>query len=82
MKKLNGDLEGILHGSQLPETEGLVLLPTIRGQVKQNTRVHKFSSLPLYKRGRKRLDSKYRNRVGKRADALRKVSLAIACIFF
>lgn len=79
LKDLNNKLQRVMQDfrSSLPESEGLVILPAVRKHVKSSTKrsaSHKLSSLPLHKkRGRKRLDSAYRNRVGRRAYALRKV---------
>ena len=81
LKKLNTQLEGIMNDfrSNLPECEGLVILPAVKQRVKHSMRYsesQKISSLSLLKkRGRKRLDSAYRNRVGRKANALRKVSV-------
>ena len=80
LKELNTQLQTIMNKfrSSLPESEGLVILPAMREKVKQSIRSRaskNLSSLPLpKKRGKKRLDSAYRNRVGRRANALRKVS--------
>ena len=65
--------------SKLPAEDGLVIRSAIHERINRAEKYTlKISSLPTYKqRGRKRLDSAYRNRVGKRADALRKVSNAI-----
>ena len=64
--------------SNLPENEGLVILPAVYEWAKRalrNKKSQKHPSLPLYKkRGRKWLDSMYRNRVGRKANALRKVN--------
>ena len=64
----------------MPAEQGLVIRPLIAKRVKKvekNKRARndpEISSLPLYKkRGRSRADSKYRNRVGKRAEQLRNV---------
>ena len=61
--------------SKLPAADGLVIRAAIKERMKRAEKcTQKISSLPAYKpRGRKRTDSAYRNRVGKRADALRKV---------
>ena len=62
--------------SKLPVAEGLVIRSSIKERVKQTEKyTQRISSLPGYKpRGRKKADSAYRNRVSKRADALRKAS--------
>ena len=64
----------------LPAEQGLVIRPLVTKRVKTKEKSKlarnggQFSSLPLYKkRGRSRVDSKYRNRVGKRAQQLRNV---------
>ena len=80
LKQLNSQLQGILNEfrGSLPEEEGLVILPAVREQAKctmQKKRLKNHLSLPLLKkRGRKRLDSAYRKRVGRKANALRNVS--------
>lgn len=79
LRKLNNQLQSIMNDfrSNLPESEGLVILPAVHERAKRALRNNKSAkqlSLPLYKkRGRKRLDSAYRNRVGRKANALRKV---------
>ncbi len=76
--KLNRSLDSLLleFRKELPHEEGLVIRPLVAKRAK-NTKKSlkaKVSSLQLYKkRGRACVDSKYRNRVGKRADKLRKV---------
>lgn len=81
--QLNQTLDGILlqFRQALPVEQGLVLRPMITKRVKKNEKSkttrngNKILSLPLYKkRGRSHTDSKYRNRVGKRAEQLRKVT--------
>ena len=80
LRKLNIQLQSIMNEfrSNLPENEGLVILPAVHERAKRalrNKKSQKHLSLPLYKkRGRKRLDSMYRNRVGRKANALRKVN--------
>lgn len=76
LKKLNTQLEAVMNDFRrcLPESEGLIVLPALQERVKQAARSNKIRSLPLYKKpSRKRLDSAYRNRVGRKANALRKV---------
>lgn len=80
LKQLNSQLQGILNEfrGSLPEEEGLVILPAVREQAEctmRKKRLKNHLSLPLLKkRGRKRLDSAYRKRVGRKANALRNVS--------
>ena len=70
----------------LPHTDGLLLRPHLRKKAKLSLQ-RKTSlgarSLPQpLKRGRKKQDSKYRNRVGKRAQHLRKVQdTMFACTY-
>ena len=79
LRKLNNQLQSITNDfrSNLPENEGLVILPAVHEWAKRalrNKRSAKQLVLPLHKkRGRKQLDSAYRNRVGRKANALRKV---------
>ena len=72
--------------SSLPSTpEGLLLRPCSLSEsarrvknkyIKLRQRTQHYSSLKATsKRGKKRQDSKFRNRVGKKADKLRKVSI-------
>lgn len=81
LRKLNIQLQSIMNEfrSNLPENEGLVILPAVHERAKKALRKNKsqnLQSLPLYKkRGRKRQNSTYRNRVGRKANALRKVIL-------
>ena len=78
LKQLNNQLNDVMNKfrSSLPQAEGLVILPTVRKRVRQASRSQTLSSLTLYKkRGRKKMNSAYRNRVGRRASTLRKVSL-------
>ena len=65
--------------SRLPHKEGLLLRPELRKTLKisqqKKLAVTKASQLrSTLKRGRKRADVSYRNHVGKKAQALRKVS--------
>lgn len=65
--------------SQLPQKEGLLIRPEVRKSLKKsqqrNHAVAVASQLTTTRRGRKRADSCYRNRVGQKAQALRKVYL-------
>lgn len=73
LKELNTNLKILMDQfrSKLPAEGGLIIRSAIQERVK---RAEKLKSLPPYKqRGRKKMDSAYRNRVGRRADALRKV---------
>ena len=78
LKELNTKLKHVMEEfrSKLPTAEGLVIRSSIKERVKRAERcTQKISSLPAYKpRGRKKADSAYRNRVGRRADVLRKAS--------
>ena len=87
--QLNKTLDDVLLKFRrgLPSEQGLVVRPLVERQTKKTEREMKAKnggkilSLPPYKkRGRACLDSKYRNRVGKRASQLRKVSKFCACI--
>ena len=77
LKELNTKLQDVMDDfrSKLPAEDGLVIRSAIQERIERAEKnTLKISSLPTYKpRGRKRLDSAYRNRVGKRADAVRKV---------
>ena len=78
LEDVNEKLECVMDNMRraLPAADGLVVRPAIKERIKQRNvkTARRYSSLPLYhKRGRKRSDNKYRNRVGKRADQLRKV---------
>ena len=82
--ELNQKLDQILSDFRhaLPAEQGLVIRPLITKRVKKKEKSKVVSgeqrllSLPLYKkRGRIRVDSKYRNRVGKRAQQLRNVRI-------
>ena len=76
LKNLTTQLKTMLDDlkTNLPESEGIVVLPEIKKKVQLQVK-SSMSSLPLYKkRGRKRLNSSYRNWVGKKANALRNVS--------
>ena len=82
LKELNTKLKHVMEEfrSKLPIAEGLVIRSSIKERVKRAERCTQVSSLPAYKpRGRKKADSAYRNRVGKRADALRKASDTYTC---
>lgn len=78
-QKLNQILSDLRQA--LPAEQGLVIRPLITKRVKKKEKTkaakngRRLLSLPLYKkRGRARVDSKYRNQVGKRAQQLRDVS--------
>ena len=77
LEDINKKLEGVMADmrSTLPAADGLVIRPA-KDRIKQSEirTARGYSSLPQYhKRGKKRDDYKYRNRVGKRAEQLRKV---------
>ena len=80
LTELNQKLNQILSDLRqaLPAEQGLVIRPLITKQVKKKEKTsngRRLLSLPLYKkRGRARVDSKYHNLVGKRAQQLRNVS--------
>lgn len=78
LKELNAKLKHVMEEfrNKLPAADGLVLRSTVKERVQRAEKyTQKISALPAYKpRGRKKADSAYRNRVGKRADALRKAS--------
>ena len=65
----------------LPSEDGIILRPQVRKKLKlsrQKQSSKAISSLPLpSKRGRRKQDAAYRNRVGKRAHALRKVCTCV-----
>ena len=81
LEDINKKLDGVMANvrSTLPAADGLVIRPAIKDRIKQSEvrPAQGYSSLPQYhKRGKKRDDYKYRNRVGKRgkrAEQLRKV---------
>ena len=82
LNELNQKLDQILSDFRqaLPAEQGLVIRPLITKRVKKKEKSKAASnggrllSLPLYKkRGRTRVDSKYCNQVGKRAQQLRNV---------
>jgi hypothetical protein len=82
--ELNQKLDQILSDFRhaLPAEQGIVIRPLIAKRVKKKEKRkagisgRRILSLPLYKkRGRIRVDSKYRNRVGKRAQQLRNVRI-------
>lgn len=84
LSDLNQSLDHALleFRNKLPCEQGLVIRPLMAKKKKRSEnslKVQKVSSLPLHKkRGRTSQDSKYRNRVGRRADKLRKVR---NCVF-
>ena len=69
----------------IPSSEGIIMRPAIaqrtklKSQIKRAKRItQKYGSLQLRtKRGPKRLDASYRNRVGKKASILRKASFIL-----
>lgn len=67
----------------LPSEDGILLRPQVRKKLKlsRQKKVSKaISSLPPpLKRGRRKQDAAFRNRVGKRAQALRKVCVQNQC---
>ena len=83
LKELNTKLKHVMEEfrSKLPVAEGLVIRSSIKERVKRAEKyTQRIFSLPGYKpHGRKKADSAYRNRVGKRADALRKASDTYTC---
>ena len=83
LKELNTKLKHVMEEfrSKLPAADGLVIRSTIKELVKRAEKyTQKISALPVYKqRGRKKADSAYRNRVDKRAGALRKASDTCTC---
>ena len=77
LKELNTKLEHVMEEfrSKLPLAGGLVIHSSIKERMKRAEKHTNISSLPAYKPcGRKKADSTYRNRVGKRADAPHKAS--------
>ena len=69
--------------SRLPHKEGLLLRPelckTLRASQQKKLAVVKASQLQsTFKRARKQADAAYRNRVGKKAQALRKVRYTVS----
>ena len=77
IKELNTKLTHLMDEfqSKLPAADGLAFRSAIKEQTKQAEKcIQNISTLPAYKpRDRKRMDSAYRNRVGKHTDALCKV---------
>ena len=76
-QELNTKLEHVMEEfrSKLPLAGGLVICSSIKERMKWAEKHTKISSLQTYNpRGRKKADSAFRNRVGKRADALHKAS--------
>ena len=81
LMEVNSKLHNLMgeFQSRLPHKEGLLLRPELRKTLKisqqKKLAVAKASQLQsTLKCGRKRADVSYRNRVGKKAQALRKVS--------
>lgn len=67
---------------RLPKSEGLVIRPELRKTVRKQARIQalkvyqKYQKLPLRsRRGPAAKDWRYRNRVGMKADCLRKVHI-------
>lgn len=89
LTKLNTNLQEALEAfkKDIPNSEGLLIRDEIVQRTKHKVKSKKFQTLmqhkkygvlkPQVKRGRKREDSKYRNRVGAKADKLRKVGHAL-----
>lgn len=83
LSDLHGKLDELLFEFKkcIPASEGIIVRPAIAQRAKHRSQiqrakevVEKYSSLLLRtKRGPKRLDSAYRNRVGRKASTLRKV---------
>ena len=73
--------------SHVPNSEGIVVLPAVAKRIKLKSQLQrirqitaKYSTLQLCnKRGPKRHDSAFRNRVGRRASALRQVTSNLIC---
>ena len=70
--------------SILPHEDGILLRPEIRKKLKlsrQKKASQSISALPLApRRGRKKQDAAFRDRVGRRAQTLRKVNCVMLCI--
>ena len=79
MTQINAKLSELLTDfkSQLPQNQGLLIRPEVQKILKKSQqRKHAVaiaSQLTTTRRGRKRADARYRNRVGKKAQVLRKV---------
>ncbi len=85
-----GDKLQVLLGEfrdQLPQEEGLIVRPAIVTRAIRTKRKYahiraasqqrvRYSALPETKSGRKKQNPKFRNRVGTKADRLRKVSIS------
>ena len=66
---------------KLPKSEGLILRPEARKRARQRAKkiCRKYRPIPKsVKRGRHRNDWRYQNRVGRKANELRKVSYGIS----
>ena len=69
---------------KLPKSEGLVLRPEARKRARQRAQkiCRKYRPIPnSVRRGRYKKDWRYRNRVGRKANELRKVISTIMCIY-
>jgi len=81
LKEMNDELSRLMatFKESLPQEEGLLIRPEIRKALKRSRQIKSAatiaSRLPTKaKRGRKKAKSSYRNRVGWKAQVLRKVS--------
>ena len=86
---MNSKLEGIFSDmkAQMQQSEGLVIRPMIAKRAKQISQKYrsqmalinqKYSALPAgKKRGRRKQSALFRNRVGQKANRLRKVMLTL-----
>ena len=64
--------------TKIPQDNGLILRPEARKAAQKMAQKisRKYKALPtMTRRGRHKMDWKYRNRVGQKADKLRKVSI-------
>lgn len=69
----------------LPSEDGILLRPQVRKKLKLSRQKQVSKSVSSLhspsKRGRRKQDAAFRNRVGKRAQALRKVKIHVLIIF-
>ena len=69
---------------QLPQSHGLLIRPQIRKQIKKSFRrkvtLKRLTQLPKCTTKRKKNDSRFRGRVGRKASKLRKVCVCDICI--
>lgn len=69
---------------QLPQSHGLLIRPQMRKQMKRSFRrkvtLKRLAQLPKCATRRKKNDSRFRGRVGKKASILRKVCVCKICI--